>query len=199
MRPSEALKSEQLEGLTIGASSVASTAQPIIPADRLRRPLNFDVMRQINQRKVHPASTSWDSWSHHLIYDHGYVPNSLGVSCPRCESEAVAKRAAPREPYSITCLSCPYRAVTIAFENLPPLFYKVAEPGTELWAWNREHLLFLRDYLKSPHSPLLRRDIYGPYVRREWLLKRRALVRAIGRRLLPYNHALQRTAASGRR
>jgi hypothetical protein len=105
-----------------------------------------------------------------------------------------AKAAGPRELFAVKCLSCVFRAAEVSFDTLPPLFYQGSARGSGLWAWNRDHLLFLRSYLHSPHSREGKKSWYSVYVRREWLLRRHSLVKAIDQFLLRHNRSLQRSA-----
>jgi hypothetical protein len=58
------------------------------------------------------------------------------------------------DDWIIQCVSCPKRLTGLSYNNLPPLYYE--EDG--IFAWNRDHLLFIADSLYG-------RDISGnPYV-----------------------------------
>ncbi len=124
----------------------------------------------------------------HRRYGHSARPSLLHVLCPSCGARADARKAS-EDPdvvlvgdlspgwnladWNVTCQRCPFRLPQLAYADLPPLFYRIDRAGVELWAWNRDHLVFLEAYLSS-------RDVsdhplrwLGAYVKGEWKEKGR--------------------------
>ena len=165
---------------------------------RSAAPLILIVMRLGSHPKAHAGYRKWGWWDHHLAYDHRLVPEILDVVCPKCAAEATASRPDPGGAYSVACLRCAYRAKEVPYNALPPLFFRVAARGHVLWAWNRVHLQFLRDYLNAPHLTEAKASPYSEYIRRDWLVRRRAFVKAIDRLLVSRNRSIQRGRAASR-
>jgi hypothetical protein len=146
-----------------------------------------------------PARTSsakrGDTGSTHVRYAHGLFPRRLEVVCPRCSSLAAATivSKAPGDRFietfyrhgawEIACASCTYRSADTVYEDLPPLFWRVEVAGTDLWAWNRDHLLMLKKLLSREPIESDPYAFLATYARREWLRgsRREALVSAIER------------------
>ena len=139
-----------------------------------------------------PASLR-ESHASHVRYGHGLIPRLLHVSCPKCGAMASATntRAHPdslfvgfglhQESWALICPACPHRSSQLEYKELPSLFWRVNAGGTELWSWNRDHLIMLRRLLSGE---VIASDPYEPlatYARREWLLDRNRgpLVKAI--------------------
>ena len=135
--------------------------------------------------KVHPGFRGFHADAHHAVYEHDNTPHELHVTCPACARKAIARNSrwvnAKAGVFEVRCSSCLFRKSGFPYQELPPLFYRVGARGTELWAWNRSHLEELLSFLESPHAR--QSSILRSYVRREWLLRRRALVKAIRARL----------------
>jgi DNA-directed RNA polymerase subunit RPC12/RpoP len=129
--------------------------------------------------------TAWDRDLHHTIFDHVCRPSMLHVKCIRCGTRAKAMLLSTyRDTYAVRCVQCSSIKPNVSYESLPPLYYRVSIGLTELWAWNREHLLLI-------YASLTRRNLGTKqklstartrfYLRREWLLKRERFAKAIER------------------
>jgi hypothetical protein len=46
--------------------------------------------------------------------------------------------------WEISCQSCSYRASALAYRDLPARYWAFEVGGMTVWAWNREHLDFVR-------------------------------------------------------
>ena len=116
-------------------------------------------------RKVmatHMSRSITNGSSTHARYGHRSRPKRLDVKCPRCGYLAKAEKDSEKKSgaiigdlsptweisdWRVTCLSCPHRIDSLAYEDLPELFYSQDEFG--VWAWNREHLFTLLRYLNG--------------------------------------------------
>lgn len=136
----------------------------------------------------------------HVRYAHAWRPRELEVRCPTCGLLARASKPSERDlppvlcdvtsrpafvddDWAVSCTACTFRSTKGTFATLPPLYWKLPWRGDELWAWNREHLGFLRETLlgvnvsRHPCAPL------GAYVPGEWKRHAKAAVQAIERAL----------------
>jgi hypothetical protein len=135
--------------------------------------------------KVHCGFRAFKADAHHAVYGHDNTPHQLHVVCPTCGSKAEARNSrwvhAKAGAFEVRCPACLYRRLGLAYSELPPLYYRVSVGRTELWAWNRDHLMELLSILNDPH--VRGASIIRVYVRREWLIRRRALAKAINTKL----------------
>ncbi len=101
-----------------------------------------------------------------FIYDWYGWPNSVSVYCPKCKSkvelsgpmqviELVGPSTRPlTREYTdfvegkISCLQCGYVNKT-RIEWPVDAFYRGEVKGKLLWAWNKEHLIAIRDFIES--------------------------------------------------
>jgi hypothetical protein len=133
------------------------------------------------QPKRHVGFRPWTADARHIIYEHDNTPHSLDVVCPRCGRLAFARNrdwvGSKQGSFEVRCSHCPLRQSQVPYQELPALFYRAAARGAELWAWNREHLLQLLSFLENPH--LKGASAHRAYVRRDWLIRRKSLAKAI--------------------
>ena len=152
---------------------------------RRGRPLNSVVMQLRGAPKKHGAFRGGSGGAH----EHDQTPPQLHVVCPTCAKRAVARHRGWTNPqrgeFEIRCPECLFRKSGVAYRDLPPLYYRVAARGSELWAWNREHLTQLLEILEAPSHRKNSLPIARLFVRREWLLRRKEMAKAIRRELLP--------------
>jgi hypothetical protein len=145
-----------------------------------------------------PSSIS-NGGSTHVRYGHACRPRDLDVACPRCGARAQASKISERNSppivgdlspswnesdWIVVCTACPYRAADLGYERLPPLFWTTRVGDLEVWAWNRDHLVFLNKFLNGEPTD---RDAYGwfgAYVPGVWQRQRARIVKAIRDRLL---------------
>jgi hypothetical protein len=158
---------------------------------RLTAPLKSNIMRlSLRSRKKHPGTSEWGWWARHLTYDHGHIPVNLDVQCPSCGQKAIARTTAANgrdSIFDLRCNTCFAAKAAVPYAKLPPLFYRIAASGRELWAWNREHLAQLLSILEHPSDTKNRGSLTRSFVRREWLVHRRQFAKAI-RRVLGRSH-----------
>jgi phage FluMu protein Com len=99
----------------------------------------------------------------HVRYDHLYRARVLHACCPKCGALANAKKNSELEyqnvligdlskswnlkDWEVRCTSCPKILENIDFIQLPPLFFK--NDILEIWAWNKDHLAAILDYLQN--------------------------------------------------
>ena len=136
----------------------------------------------------------------HVRYDHSSRPRLLDVSCPKCNARATTQKDSEREmgnvigdtagtwhldDWSITCLSCPYRASNVGYSELPPPFFRVTSRGTDLWAFNLGHFTMLLRLLDGDAITGDPYEWFATYAHGDWLRKsnRAGLVKQM-RRLL---------------
>jgi ribosomal protein L37AE/L43A len=100
----------------------------------------------------------------HVRYDHKIRPRRLEITCPKCGNCAVAidqkaskdselvSNLSPawRNPlFKISCTKCIYRAAGVSYNELSEPYHQIDGRGGVLWAWNREHLNMIHDFLKG--------------------------------------------------
>jgi hypothetical protein len=138
------------------------------------------------------------SWTH-VRYAHACRPRDIDVACPRCRARAraskVSELASPSiigdlspswgvSDWTVACTTCPHRAADLAYKDLPDLFWKTTVGDLEVWAWNRDHLVFLTKYLNGDAT---KDDAYGwfaAYVPGAWHKKRERIAKVIRDKLL---------------
>jgi hypothetical protein len=133
--------------------------------------------------KTHVGFEGWDWMSHHTHYGHVHVPDYRHVRCPTCNQRATVRCPSLLQHYEIRCPKCLLRKAEVSESKLPPLYYSVGVAARELWAWNREHLAELLEYLQSPGYSRRNKPLMRYFIRREWLLHRRQFAKAIEHRL----------------
>ena len=112
------------------------------------------------------------------------MPVQLHVVCPTCGRRAVARIGwSSDNAYEIRCSKCMFRRTGVEYSKLPPLFYRVAARGSELWAWNRDHLLDILKALEAPSAQKNRLPVARIFARREWLRHRTEFAKQIRREL----------------
>jgi hypothetical protein len=85
--------------------------------------------------------------------------------------------------WTISCLSCAYRAHDLAYDGLPKLFWELAVGDIGVWAWNRDHLVFLAKYLTGDAASDDPYAWLGAYVPGDWQRKGRRIAQAMRDRL----------------
>ncbi len=92
------------------------------------------------------------------VYDWGLsVPDTVALVCPACRGEAEMKvavlpRSSERPPIAggYVCGGCgAFGDRTISWPQDAYLSCEIR--GERLWAWNREHLVAIRDFVASRH------------------------------------------------
>jgi hypothetical protein len=154
---------------------------------RLRRRWRCDM---VNEPKNHIGYTKWDWHAHHIFYHHGFDPGYLHVRCSSCGKRATAKGWLHGK-YVVRCVTCISERNAVSYAQLPQLYYRVSIGTHELWAWNRDHLVEIRnDLLKINHGTKqkITKSRSRFFLRREWLLKRHSFAKAISR-FLKYEEA----------
>jgi hypothetical protein len=81
-------------------------------------------------------------------------------------------------------MTCPYRTADRAYEDLPDLFWTTTVGDLEVWAWNRDHLVFLTKYLSGDATKDDTYDWFAAYVPGTWQKKRDRIAKAIRDKLL---------------
>lgn len=135
----------------------------------------------------------------HVRYAHAHRPRDLEVRCPRCGGLARARKPSEEgcrflvvdvgspgwnvDDWAITCTACPHRASGIAYEALPECYWSFEVGESVVWAWNRDHLAFLRRCLLGRMEREEPYRFFEAYVPREWKLDARRIVAHIERRL----------------
>lgn len=91
----------------------------------------------------------------HIRYGHRCRPTALDVVCPRCGGLAHARHLHEAAPlmgdmsrdfgedapcWAIRCTACFAQSSDVAYQDLPPLYWRVSRRGLDLWAWNRAHV-----------------------------------------------------------
>lgn len=140
----------------------------------------------------------------HGRYAHERRPTRLAVACPRCGARATAVEGDGSDPmgisvdggpdnytvarsgeyadppvWSVRCSAAPHRTEGLRWDDLGEPWFQVEARGEVLWAWNEDHLRFLRDVLAGtnvsghPYAPL------ATYVRGAWKKHAEDFVKAI--------------------
>jgi hypothetical protein len=145
-------------------------------------------------------SSSIDSggWTH-VRYAHASRPRDIEVACPRCSARARASKVSERNSppivgdlsptwnlsdWTVVCTACPYRAADLGYEGLPPLFWTTTVDDLEVWAWNRDHLVFLSKFLNGEAADHDEYAWFGAYVPGAWQRNRTRILKVIRDRLL---------------
>jgi hypothetical protein len=88
------------------------------------------------------------------------------------------------DDWCVTCTACLYRVPELAFEQLPPEYWRLECGDLSVWAWNRDHLAFIAAFLradetadKSPYA------WFGAYVPGEWKSDAARVAKAIALKL----------------
>ena len=130
----------------------------------------------------------------HVQYGHSCRPRDIEVRCPRCGALAIARKpseAGGREivgdlspswaldDWEIVCLGCPFRTAGLAYDVLPTLFWTFEVGRLVVWAWNREHLAFIRRHLIGESTPTERYAWLGTYIPGDWKASAQRVARAI--------------------
>ena len=118
-----------------------------------------------------------------MHYGHVHVPAYRHVRCPSCTARATVRGPNLLQQYELRCPKCLARKGGLLQDQLPPLYYSISVATRELWAWNREHLAELLEYLRAPGYSRRNKPLMRYFVRREWLLHRRQFAKAIEHRL----------------
>lgn len=119
----------------------------------------------------------------HVRYGHGCRARDLEVVCPRCSALAKAHKPSEKDEslvvgdlspswgladWVVVCSGCPFRAANLRYRDLPPCYWCFDVGSISVWAWNRDHLVFIRRYLQDQAH---RDDPFawlGAYVPGEW-------------------------------
>ena len=135
---------------------------------------------------------SMDSGSAHVRYGHDCRPKKLHLSCPKCGSLADAEKPSEKkmqpligdlspswciDDWQIVCRSCFYRKEQLGNHDLPGLFY--SDDQTDIWSWNKDHLLCILACLKGENLPFREYDWLMTYVRGTWKGNRQSSIRKI--------------------
>ena len=136
----------------------------------------------------------------HVRYGHSSRARDIDVVCPRCGARARAFKASERDcgvvvsdlkgtweipDWTVACLSCPHRSQDLTYEKLPPLFWQFTSRSAEVWAWNRDHLVFLAAYLSGEAVDGDAYAWFAPYVPGEWKRQRDSVLQEVFERLKP--------------
>lgn len=136
----------------------------------------------------------------HVLYGHRCRPRDIEVSCPRCGHLARARKKSEENErhfhlvgdlspnwflndWTIRCTDCVYRAEDVAYDDLPARYWTFDVGDLVVWAWNRDHLVFLSKYLNGEDTT---RDPYGwlgAYVHGAWKQDGARIATAIAARL----------------
>jgi len=138
----------------------------------------------------------------HVRYAHKWVPSVIDIVCPRCGGRVVAtsqatqvmtprgpnKRNPGRDPnstWSLLCTSCTFRKRGVAFAEVAPFFHEFGVSRCKVWAWNLDHLCFLKMFLEGQPTEGHPYHGYRTYVRGAWLKgnNRIKIAKAIGDRI----------------
>lgn len=137
--------------------------------------------------------------STHVRYGHSCRPRDLDVQCPSCGHRALANKVSERNEstligdmspgwnvadWTISCLSCAYRAHDVAYDHLPKLFWDFTVGDIGVWAWNRDHLAFLAKYLSGDRTSDDPYAWLGTYVPGDWQRIGRRIARVMRDRLV---------------
>ena len=118
----------------------------------------------------------------HVRYGHNCRPKDLLVKCPACGGMSLAQKVSERDnredlvvdispswhlnDWELICTTCPKRLDGLSYDSLPTLFYSGGELG--VWAWNREHLEFLAQYLGGKDVSASPYRWLSTYARGKW-------------------------------
>jgi hypothetical protein len=134
----------------------------------------------------------------HARYAHNCRPRDLELQCPRCGALAIAKKPSEaREPlligdlspgwslpdWCLTCSACLYRKEGLAFDDLPQPYWHVEVGDIGVWSWNRDHMVFIAEYLDGKASPNHPYAWFGSYIPGTWKRRAADVSRAIIARL----------------
>ena len=167
-----------------------------------------DMVPTLELRRVRSSNTSQTSMSRaltngsktHVRYGHSSRARDIEVVCPRCGARARAFKASERDcgvvvsdlkgtweipDWTVACLSCPHRSQDLTYEKLPPLFWQFTSRSAEVWAWNRDHLVFLAAYLSGEAVDGDAYAWFAPYVPGEWKRQRDSVLQEVFERLKP--------------
>lgn len=134
----------------------------------------------------------------HVRYGHSCRPREIEVRCPRCGALATAQKVSEvggpelvgdlspswsLDDWEITCSACPFRRSGVSYDALPPRYWCFEVGRVVVWAWNREHLAFIRRYLLDDSNDLERYVWLGTYIPGDWKANARQVATAIEMRL----------------
>ena len=135
------------------------------------------------------------SGSSHVLYGHKSRPTEIHVSCPNCNHKAIAKKDCELEfnefscdisgtwsvdDWKTTCTFCARRKEGLSYANLPSLYYR----DGDIFAWNRDHLLFLKLYFDGCDTSTNPYHRHKAYIRRDWLRRKSRSIQSINKLLL---------------
>ena len=87
------------------------------------------------------------------VYQWFALPPVLAVVCPKCNGEAVHRRAASDQVEALvgtlTCIDCHYHALDVSISWPSSAYFQCSVRGAVLWACSREHAISTRDFLLS--------------------------------------------------
>jgi hypothetical protein len=133
----------------------------------------------------------------HVRYGHACRPRLLEVACPRCSCLAIACKPSEKDgtligdlspswrlhDWEISCQGCAYRAAALAYQDLPACYWSFDVAGMTVWAWNREHLDFVRRRLLRQTTDSDPYAWLGAYIPGEWKASASRVAAEIAKRL----------------
>lgn len=134
----------------------------------------------------------------HIRYGHARRPRVVEVRCPRCGGLANARKPSEvggpelvgdlspswsLDDWEVTCSGCTFRAVGLAYDALPSCFWTFGVGRLTVWAWNRDHLAFIRRHLLGKPGDAEPYAWMATYIPGDWQASAQRVARAIERRL----------------
>ncbi len=140
----------------------------------------------------------------HPRYGHDYRLTKIDVPCPDCGSRAMATepnydnghlytvdggkhstfvtfegKYIDKPVWTVKCLSCFYNKSKQRYSEMGELYYQVTVRGDTLWAWNKEHLEMIYDFLNDASIEGHPYERFETYIHGSWKAKKAQFVKAI--------------------